>query len=100
MGANLRGVFKAFLMKRKTQDHTNISDYDFKHRRIEYVDDFVDIIKGYKKLYPDWRIGQIIVNTLGLGLSNSPELFHAEDDVIVEAMKINLREVFGGGKQG
>lgn len=74
------------------------NSYTDQHRRIEFVDDFAGIIKEYKKLYPDWRIGQIIVN--GLGLSNSPELFYAEDDVIVEAMKINLREVFGGGKQG
>lgn len=80
------------------EQNENTESYNEQHRRIEFVDDFADIIKEYKKLYPDWRIGQIIVNVLGL--NNSPELFYAEDDVIIEAMKINLKEVFGGGKQG
>jgi uncharacterized protein YihD (DUF1040 family) len=51
------------------------------------IDEICDLLREVWKKYPDWRLGQLIFN-----LTGSYDCFYVEDDVLEEALKMNLQK--------
>ena len=56
------------------------------------IDEMCELLRKVWHLVPDWRLGQLIENIAKESHSKIKDAFYVEDDEIIKAMKIWLKE--------
>jgi uncharacterized protein YihD (DUF1040 family) len=59
-------------------------------REPERIDKMVELLRALWKKYPDWRLGQLVLNAHS-AVAASGEVYFAEDDVL----ELGLRKLLG-----
>jgi hypothetical protein len=54
------------------------------------IDEMVELVRALWRKYPEWRLGQLVLNAHSIVIAAQEDAYFAEDDVLERGMRMLL----------